>query len=172
MGLSFKLVGETPSTIPAVDAGRMFFWFTALIFSSSVVLLFFDGAWRMGGGDLSIGSEYSLDSTERITRRGSLVIVAAFAAKNIRRVTVIMGSFPWSLNSSFSVTDPRLDIDPTDPVLVIFVLLVNAPLRLFLDVFPFVHGLFLLALEVSFPSLVVWVPPLKLHGIISPRWYE
>ena len=43
LGLSFKLVGDTPSTIPAVDADRMFFWFTALIFSSSAVLMLVAG---------------------------------------------------------------------------------------------------------------------------------
>ena len=83
----------------------------------------------------------------------SLLFVAAVAAKNMRRGTVIMGAYPWSLNSSFSVTDPRLNNDPSEHVLVIFVLFVKTPLRLFLDV-PFLNGLFLLALEDSFASLV------------------
>ena len=62
---------------------------------------------------------------------GSLLFIAVVAANIMRLVTVIMGSFPWSLNSSFSVTDPRLDTDPSDPALVIFVLFVKAPCRLF-----------------------------------------
>ena len=93
---------------------------------------------------------------------GSLIVVASVAAKHIRRCTVIMGSFPWSLNSSFSVTDPRLDNDPSEHVLVICVLFVKDPRRLFLDV-TFLAGLFLLALEYSLLSLAFWVPPLKLQ---------
>ena len=128
LGLSFKLLGDTPSSVPPVDAGRMFFRFTALMFYSSVVLLLFAGACRMGGGGLSIGSSYSHCSTERSARRGPLTIVAALSTKHMLRVTVSMGSLPWPLNPSFSDTDSRLDTDPVDPALVILVLLVNAPI--------------------------------------------
>ena len=44
LGLSFKLVGDTPFTVPDVTAGRIFFRFTACIFSSSSVLLIIAGA--------------------------------------------------------------------------------------------------------------------------------
>ena len=173
LGLSFKILGDTPSSVPPVDDGRILFRFTALILSSSVVLLLFAGAYRMGGGGLSFCSSYSPCSTESNSRMGSLVIVDALAEKHKQRVTATMGSFPSSLNSSVSGTDPRLDIDPKDPALVILVLLVNDPLSFFLDVpaISFVDGLVLFTPEFSFLSLDVWVPPLKLTVVIPPRWY-
>ena len=76
-------MGDIPSTCPSADAVRMFFQLTARIFSSSVVLILAAGGERIGGGGLSIGSEYSLGSTETNLRRESLVIVAALSVKHM-----------------------------------------------------------------------------------------
>ena len=58
LGLSFRLLCDTPSYSPPVGAGLILFWFTALMLSSSVVLLIFAGTCAMGGSCRSFGSSF------------------------------------------------------------------------------------------------------------------
>ena len=52
LGLSFRIFGDTPSSSPPVGASLIFFQFTALMLSSSVVLMLFTGPCVMGDGCL------------------------------------------------------------------------------------------------------------------------